>query len=52
MRCQGESHHINGHWLKNMIVEEQLKVMTTQEEYVELNGKVQSETDRSRWSVR
>ena len=46
MRCQGESRHINGHWLKSLIMEEQLKVMTTQEKYMELNGKVQSEMDR------
>ena len=46
MTCQGENRHINGFWLKNIIVEEQVRILTTQEEYVELNGRVQSETDR------
>lgn len=46
MTCQGENRHINGFWLKDVIVEEQVRILTPQEEYVELNGMVQSETDR------
>ena len=46
MTCQGENRHINGFWLKDVIVEEQVRLLTTQEEYLELNGRVQSETDR------
>ena len=46
MTCQGKSKHINRYWLKNFIVEEQIKILITQEEYVELNRKVQLETDR------
>ena len=46
MTCQGENRHVNGFWLKDVIIEEQVRIVTTQEEYVELNGLVQSETDR------
>ena len=46
MRCQGKSCHVNGHWLKNIVLDEQVRVHLTQENYVELNQKVQSERDQ------
>lgn len=46
MHCQGALHHVNGHWLRNVVIDKQVRVHVTRESYVELNGKVQSETDR------
>ena len=46
MTCQGENRHINGQFLRNVIVDEQTKVIIRREEFVEIQGKMQSETDQ------
>ena len=45
MTCQGENWHISGQFLCNVIVDEQTKIIIRQEEFVEIQGKMQSETD-------
>ena len=46
MTCQVESCHIGGHFLKNIIMDEQVKMYTTKKYYQELSRTVQSETNR------
>ena len=45
MTCQGENRHISGQFLRNVIVDEQTKIIIRQEEFVEIQGKMQSVTD-------
>ena len=46
MYCQGEDKRVGGRFLKDVLINEKITITISQEEYVELEGKMEAVTDR------
>ena len=48
MYCQGEDKRVGGRFLKDVLINEKITITISQEEYVELEGKMEAVTDRQK----